>query len=248
VRLVRVGQKKGKFSAERGAQAQYEIAQQNAPGTNRVTMLKTRLDQALAEAERQRKEKEKQQKPAEDDSQPSIPIDTDLPRNYTETVNGVSFTMIYVEGGTFQMGDTLGEGYSDEKPAHPVTLDGYHLGQTEVTQALWQAVMGANPSGFKNCGQCPVEQVSWEEAQAFIQKLNQLTGKKYALPTEAQWEYAARERGRRVRFGNGQDILRPSEANFDASEEYSPTPRWASTAKKPPRSKPLPPTPWGCTI
>jgi formylglycine-generating enzyme required for sulfatase activity len=156
------------------------------------------------------------QKLAEAEKQKQAPRST-----YTETVNGVSFTMVYVEGGSFRMGDTFGEGESDEKPGpHQTQLDGYHLGQTEVTQALWQAVMGANPSGFKNCGQCPVEQVSWKEAQAFIQKLNQLTGKKYALPTEAQWEFAARERGRQVRFGNGKDNLRPSEANFNARQDY----------------------------
>ncbi len=142
------------------------------------------------------------------------------PRVYTETVGDVSFTMVYVAGGTFQMGDTFSEGAEDEKPVHPVTLDGYHLGQTEVTQALWRAVMGTNPSYFKNCDQCPVENVSWDDAQDFIQKLNRLTGKKYRLPTEAQWEFAARERGRKVRFGNGQNILRFSEANFNATKDY----------------------------
>ncbi len=141
-------------------------------------------------------------------------------RNYTETVNGVSFTMIYVEGGEFMMGDTFGEGEPRELPVHQVTLDGYYLGETVVTQGLYRAVMDQNPSKFKLSDEHPVETVSWDDAQAFIQKLNQLTGKKYALPTEAQWEFAARERGRKVRFGNGQNILRSSEANFDASKEH----------------------------
>jgi formylglycine-generating enzyme required for sulfatase activity len=154
------------------------------------------------------------------DSTLTAPADTTRNQTYTETVNGVSFTMIYVQGGTFQMGDTFGEGEGDEKPVHPVTLDGYHLGQTEVTQALWREVMGTDPSYFKNCDQCPVENVSWEDAQSFIQKLNQRTGKKYGLPTEAQWEFAARELGRKVRFGNGKDILKPNEANFYASKDY----------------------------
>ncbi len=147
----------------------------------------------------------------------------DLPRTYPETVGGVSFTMVYVAGGSFPMGDTFGDdGYEDELPVHEVTLDGYYLAETEVTQALWRAVMGSNPSNFEN-GQCPVEMVSWDDAQAFITKLNQLTGKKYGLPTEAQWEYAARERGKNIRFGNGQDTLRPTQANFDAEyvEPYS---------------------------
>jgi formylglycine-generating enzyme required for sulfatase activity len=142
-------------------------------------------------------------------------------RNYTETINGVSFNMIYIEGGEFRMGDTFGDSgdNSNELPVHQVTLDGYYLGETVVTQGLYRAVVGSNPSKFKLSDEHPVEMVSWEDAQAFIQKLNQLTGKKYGLPTEAQWEFAARERGRQVRFGNGKDILRPSEANFDASKD-----------------------------
>ncbi|MBR4312792.1 MAG: formylglycine-generating enzyme family protein [Bacteroidaceae bacterium] len=113
----------------------------------------------------------------------------------TYTVNGVSFTMVDVEGGTFTMGATSEQGSdakSDEKPAHKVTLNNYSIGETEVTQALWQAVMGTNPSNFKGDLQCPVEQVSWNDCQTFIKKLNQLTGENFRLPTEAEWEYAAR--------------------------------------------------------
>ena len=109
-------------------------------------------------------------------------------------VNGVSFKMIAVEGGTFQMGATSEQGsdaYSDEKPVHSVTLSDYYIGETEVTQELWQAVMGSNPSYFKG-SQKPVEKVSWNDCQEFIGKLNQLTGKNFRLPTEAEWEYAAR--------------------------------------------------------
>nr|WP_290936762.1 formylglycine-generating enzyme family protein [Haliscomenobacter sp.] len=80
----------------------------------------------------------------------------------------------------------------DEKPAHAVTLSDFYIAKTEVTQAMWRAVMGNNPSDFKDCDQCPVEQVSWNDVQAFIQKLNAKTNKKYRLPTEAEWEYAAR--------------------------------------------------------
>ena len=110
------------------------------------------------------------------------------------TVNGVSFKMVYVEGGTFTMGCTGEQGGdcdSDEKPTHRVTLPGYYMGETEVTQALWKAVMGSNPSYFKG-DNLPVEGVSWNDCQEFIRKLNQLTGKTFRLPTEAQWEYAAR--------------------------------------------------------
>ena len=113
----------------------------------------------------------------------------------TYTVNGVSFTMIDVEGGTFTMGATSEQGSdagSDEKPTHEVTLSNYSIGETEVTQELWQAVMGSNPSNFKGDLQRPVECVSWNDCQTFINKLNQLTGENFRLPTEAEWEYAAR--------------------------------------------------------
>ena len=110
--------------------------------------------------------------------------------NQTFTVKGVTFTMIAVEGGTFQMGATS-ENYSDERPVHSVTLSDYYIGETEVTQELWQAVMGTNPSYFKGSNK-PVEYVSWNDCYTFIEKLNQLTGKNFRLPTEAEWEYAAR--------------------------------------------------------
>ena len=111
----------------------------------------------------------------------------------TFDVNGVSFTMIHVEGGTFTMGATseMTEPHSWEKPTHQVTLSSYYIGETEVTQALWKAVMGSNPSDFKG-DDLPVEKVSWNDCQTFISKLNALTGKNFRLPTEAEWEFAAR--------------------------------------------------------
>lgn len=112
----------------------------------------------------------------------------------TYTANGVSFTMVYVPGGTFTMGATS-EQESDawilEKPTHQVTLSSFCIGQTEVTQELWQAVMGTNPSKFKG-SKLPVECVSWDDCQDFIRKLNNQTGQNFRLPTEAEWEYAAR--------------------------------------------------------
>ena len=109
----------------------------------------------------------------------------------TFTVNGVSFTMIGVEGGTFQMGSDDSDAFSVEQPVHPVTVSSFCIGQTEVTQELWYAVMSSNPSYFKGSG-LPVETVSWNDCQEFITKLNQLTGQQFRLPTEAEWEYAAR--------------------------------------------------------
>ncbi len=106
------------------------------------------------------------------------------------TANGVSFTMIAVRGGTFQMGSY--DEFAPEKPVHQVTLSDYYIGETEVTQELWNAVMGSNPSYFTGDMQRPVETVTWDDCQTFIFKLNQLTGVTFRPPTEAQWEYAAR--------------------------------------------------------
>lgn len=112
----------------------------------------------------------------------------------TITVNGVSFNMIRVQSGTFTMGATSEQGsdvYSDESPTHTVILYNFSIGETEVTQELWQAVMGSNPSYYSGTN-LPVEKVSWNDCQTFITKLNELTGKTFRLPTEAEWEYAAR--------------------------------------------------------
>jgi TonB family protein len=98
--------------------------------------------------------------------------------------------MVFVEGGAFQMGSNLGE--VNEQPVHEVTLSSFFIGKYEVTQKQWVAIVGNNPSGKKNCEDCPVEQVSWDNIQLFLEKLNAQTGKNYRLPTEAEWEFAAR--------------------------------------------------------
>ena len=113
-------------------------------------------------------------------------------------MKGVSFNMVRVPGGTFTMGCTGEQGSdcdNDEKPAHRVTLSSYAIGETEVTQALWEAVMGSNPIYFKGADR-PVEKVSWNDCQEFIRKLNALTDGKFRMPTEAEWEYAARGGGK----------------------------------------------------
>jgi formylglycine-generating enzyme required for sulfatase activity len=115
------------------------------------------------------------------------------------SVNNVQFKMIAIEGGSFQMGSDASDAKSDQKPVHKVTLSDFSIGQTEVTQELWQAVMGDNPSEFSGKN-LPVDNVTWEQCQQFVAKLNKLlhdsgklpADKQFHLPTEAQWEYAAR--------------------------------------------------------
>lgn len=110
------------------------------------------------------------------------------------TVNGVSFKMVRVEGGTFQMGETIetNHDFGSELTVHSVTLSTFSIGETEVTQELWQAVMGSNPSRFNDDIQRPVNHVSWDDCQTFISTLNEITGMSFRMPTEAEWEFAAR--------------------------------------------------------
>jgi formylglycine-generating enzyme required for sulfatase activity len=121
--------------------------------------------------------------------------------------------MILVEGGCFQMGDIFGEGEIDEKPVHEVCLDDFFIESHEVTQIEYQKVMEKNPSRFI-AESNPVEKVTWQNANEFCEKV----GKR--LPTEAEWEYAARERGKNVRFGTGTDVISSDTVNFDARAKF----------------------------
>ena len=118
--------------------------------------------------------------------------------------------MVLVEGGTFMMGATAeqaNDAWEDEIPVHQVTLSSFYIGRYEVTQQEWQAVMGNNPSKFKGSKQ-PVGRVSWNDCQQFIHKLNTLTGKQFRLPTEAEWEFAARggKKSHGYKYAGGNDL------------------------------------------
>ena len=134
-------------------------------------------------------------KPKPTPKQKTKPRVTASYRNEVLRVGNVSYRMKYVSGGTFTMGATseMENPSGDEKPTHQVTLSSYYIGETEVTQALWKAVMGSNPSCHGDEGDdLPVGNVSWNDCQTFISKLNALMGKNFRLPTEAEWEFAAR--------------------------------------------------------
>ena len=110
--------------------------------------------------------------------------------------------MVVISAGGFDMGSNSGN--DNEKPVHRVTIGkAFALGKTEVTQGQWKAIMGDNPSKFIKCGDnCPVETVNWDDAQAFIKKLNEKTGKQYRLPSEAEWEYACHAGGTHTYCGS----------------------------------------------
>lgn len=109
-------------------------------------------------------------------------------------------------GGCFKMGDAFGDDNSDEKPVHEACVNDFYMGEHEVTQREWKKIMGKNPSEFNYCGDdCPVENVSWSDVQEYINKLNEHTRMNYRLPTEVEWEYAARGGGKKERWAGTND-------------------------------------------
>ncbi|WP_442902146.1 SUMF1/EgtB/PvdO family nonheme iron enzyme [Flexistipes sp.] len=115
--------------------------------------------------------------------------------------------MVYVLGGCYQMGDIFGDGgEDDEKPVHEVCIDDFYIGKYEVTQGQWEKIMGYNPSFFDDGDRYPVENVSWNGVQGFIEELNSQSGKNFRLPTEAEWEYAARSGGKRQKYAGGNNV------------------------------------------
>ncbi|MBF0162433.1 MAG: formylglycine-generating enzyme family protein [Magnetococcales bacterium] len=112
---------------------------------------------------------------------------------------------VWVPGGEFEMGNLLGGGFGNEKPVHEVSLNGFWLGRFPVTQEEWIKVMGSKPDYYKEGERYPVEKVSWDDAQAFIAALNADEESRFRLPTEAEWEYAARSGGKREEYAGGSD-------------------------------------------
>jgi formylglycine-generating enzyme required for sulfatase activity len=145
-------------------------------------------------------------------------------RRYDEYINGVKLEMVEIPAGSFCMGSPPSDtkGYPDERPQHRVTMQSFYMGKYEVTQDQWYAVMGANPSRFKG-DNLPVENISWKGAVEFCRKLSQMTGKVYRLPSEAEWEYAARA-GTTTPFAFGSS-LSSSQANFDGNYPYGGAPK-----------------------
>ncbi len=131
---------------------------------------------------------------AENKKKEKIRRTTEVSHKKIEAASETEDGMLLIKGGCFDMGDIFDTGSLDEKPVHTVCVGDFYLGKTEVTQKQWADIMGDNPSKFE-CGDCPVERVSWNAAQDFIEKLNEKTSMHYRLPTEAEWEYAARSGG-----------------------------------------------------
>lgn len=146
------------------------------------------------------------------------PIDID-----TFWVRGIPVVLIKVEGGTFQMGATNEQSVAanrDEKPAHSITLSDYYLAQIEVTQELWQTIMDKNPSTLKGSNR-PVHNVSWYDCMDFLEELNAVSGKNFRLPTEAEWEYAARggNRSKNFKFAGSNNVEKVAWNSESASPE-----------------------------
>ena len=157
--------------------------------------------------------------PRQPDDFPTIEIEN--PSRDEDFVNTIGMRFVKIKAGTFQMGSPIDEPYRrSNETRHWVTLTkDYYIQATEVTQSQWRRIMGGNPSRFKDCADCPVENVSWEDVQGFIEKLNSIEGTDlYRLPTEAEWEYACRA-GTDTPFFFG-DCLSTDQGNYDGNYPY----------------------------
>ena len=134
---------------------------------------------------------------------------------HKEPSTGMAFT--FIKGGCYKMGDLWDEGSKDELPVHIVCVDSFYLGTYEVSQEQWQKVMGSNPSKLPLGNDFPVENITWNEAQEFIAKLNSQGENKYRLPTEAEWEYAARSGNKKIKYATATGYISHDLCNFDST-------------------------------
>ena len=185
--LAAVGFDPGAFSGRFDSGTRVAIRQWQAAQKGQVTGYLDEDSAATLQTAGQQQEAERRQAAAQ---QRAATLKELLP----SLLENLKQQMVTVQGGTFTMGCTEEQSScdDDERPIHRVRVRSFEISQHEVTQELWEAVMGENPSKLRNCPLCPVEQVSWEDIQAFLKKLNALMGEQYRLPTEAEWEYAAR--------------------------------------------------------
>lgn len=139
-------------------------------------------------------------------------------KTYRDPTTGMEF--IFLKGGCYQMGDSFGDGYDDEI-LHEVCIDNFYIGKFEVTQGEYEKVIGSNPSYMKKGENYPVDRISWPDTQIFIKKLNTLSLKNYRLPTEAEWEYAARSGGKKEKYSgsNSADDVAWHRGNSDTTQE-----------------------------
>jgi formylglycine-generating enzyme len=143
------------------------------------------------------------------------------PASYTDP--DTNMELLFVQGGEFEMGDLFGDGFENEQPVHTVEVDDFYLGKYLISQAQWLQVTQNNPSFFRNKGEtCPVEMVSWHDVQEFIVQLNKKSDRTYRLPTEAEWEYAARSGGKREKWaGTSLQESAPDFGWFDRNSDIT---------------------------
>ena len=204
VMLLRPEQQQPIEAPDNLAEVVAQVADTLLSAADTLTVVEQPLQQVAPAQQQPQRPEPKPQQPAQ--QQPQRPTQQPEPepvqQPQRQQSNLPEIEMVYVKGGTFTMGATPEQGndaLDDEKPAHKVTLDSYYIGKYEVTQKLWKAVMGNNPSAFKG-ENLPVTNVSWNDVQEFLSKLNKMTGKNYRLPMEAEWEYAARGGNRSVGY------------------------------------------------
>ncbi len=207
-RQAREAEQRRAEEAERQRETREAAARQAREAERRAEEAERRAE----EAERQRETREAAARQAREAEQRRVE-EAERQREANELVNTIGMEFVRIEAGTFRMGAPARRaGRSDDRSRYTVHISQpFYLGKYEVTQGQWRAVLGGNPSHFTDCGDtCPVENVSWEDAQAFIEELNLREGiPVYRLPTEAEWEYATRAGTRTVySFGNTKSQLR----------------------------------------